>query len=169
MEIWDGYYADGTLAGVDLVRGEEIPAGLYHIVCEILVQHTDGDILLMQRDLNKPNYAGMFESSAGGSALKSEDPLSCAIRELQEETGIVQKDLKLIGTSCSAHSLYYNYFCITDIPKDAVTLQEGETISYRWISEEDFIRFIHSGQMIPSQKLHYRDYFRTKGYMEDEV
>ena len=28
MEIWDGYTADGTLAGRDLVRGEPIPEGI---------------------------------------------------------------------------------------------------------------------------------------------
>lgn len=53
MEIWDGYYKDGTLANVDLVRDEPVPRGLYHLVCEVLVRHTDGDFLLMQRDFNK--------------------------------------------------------------------------------------------------------------------
>ena len=50
MEIWDGYWEDGSLANIDLVRGEPIPNGIYHMVCEILVRHTDGDYLLMQRD-----------------------------------------------------------------------------------------------------------------------
>ena len=165
MEIWDGYYRDGTRSETDLVRGEEIPEGLYHIVCEILVTHQDGEILLMQRDFRKPNYGGMEESSAGGSALKGEDPLHCAVRELREETGICCEDLQLIGTSTGEHSLYYNYLCITDTEKNSITLQEGETIAYRWISEEEFIRFIHSDRMIPSQKEHYTAYFRKKGYL----
>ena len=25
MEIWDGYLIDGSLAGVDLIRGDKIP------------------------------------------------------------------------------------------------------------------------------------------------
>ena len=29
-EIWDAYYADGTLVGRDLVRGDPIPDGLHH-------------------------------------------------------------------------------------------------------------------------------------------
>lgn len=36
MEIWDGYWEDGSLANIDLVRGEPIPNGIYHMVCEIL-------------------------------------------------------------------------------------------------------------------------------------
>ena len=53
MEIWDGYNPDGTLAGIDLVRGEPIPEGIYFMTVEILVRHTDGDYLLMQRDHTK--------------------------------------------------------------------------------------------------------------------
>lgn len=29
MEIWDAYDRNGNLAGIDLVRGEEIPDGFY--------------------------------------------------------------------------------------------------------------------------------------------
>lgn len=89
MEIWDGYYKDGTLANIDLVRGKPIPDGLYHLVCEVLVRHTDGDYLLMQRDLKKDIYPGFYEATAGGSALKGENKLDCIKRELFEETGIV--------------------------------------------------------------------------------
>ena len=50
MEIWDGYCRDGSPAGVELVRGEPVPEGLYHLVCEIIVEYRDGSILAMQRD-----------------------------------------------------------------------------------------------------------------------
>ena len=45
------------------------------MVCEILVRHTDGDYLLMQRDFRKSNFGGYYEATAGGSALKGEDKL----------------------------------------------------------------------------------------------
>lgn len=164
MELWDGYLIDGTLANRDLVRGEPIPKGLYHLVCEILVRHTDGDYLLMRRDMRKPNYGGYYEATAGGSALKGEAKLPCAIRELQEETGIASKDLTEIGSSISHDTIYYNFLCVTDCDKSSITLQEGETISYKWISESDFIDFINSSEMIDSQQIHYHDYFVEMGY-----
>ena len=55
-----------------------IPDGFYHLVCEIIVKHTDGTYLLMQRDLNK-HYGGMWEATAGGSAVAGENPLECAM------------------------------------------------------------------------------------------
>jgi len=68
MEIWDGYRADGTLAGIDLIRGEPVPDGIYFLVVEILVRHKDGEYLLMKRDLTKPAFPGYFEATAGGAA-----------------------------------------------------------------------------------------------------
>lgn len=63
MEIWDAYLEDGTLAGRDLTRGSQIPYGLFHLVCEVIVRHKDGSYLLMQRDYNKINYPGLYEAS----------------------------------------------------------------------------------------------------------
>lgn len=166
MEIWDGYLMDGTLANRDLVRGEAIPKGLYHLVCEILVRHTDGDYLLMRRDPRKPNYGGYYEATAGGSALKGEDKLSCAKRELLEETGIGSDDLQEIGRYTSHDTIYYNYLCITNWDKSAITLQEGETTSYKWISENDFIDFVNSEQIIGSQRVHYHDFLAEMGYIK---
>lgn len=83
MEIWDVY--DGNfhkVPGMSLVRGEPIPEGCFHLVCEIIVRHEDGTYLLMQRD-KKKHFGGMWEASAGGSALQGETPLECAVRELR--------------------------------------------------------------------------------------
>ncbi len=165
MEIWDGYLQDGTLANVDLVRGEPIPAGLFHLVCEILVRHTDGDYLVMQRDWGKPNFGGYFEATAGGSALKGEDKITCAKRELWEETGIAADSLEQIGTFRSHNTIYFQFLCLTDCGKGSITLQEGETISYKWLTEAEFITFVNSAALIPVHKVRYADYFKKLGYV----
>lgn len=166
MEIWDGYLADGTLAGRDLVRGEAIPPDLRHLVSEILVRHTDGDYLLMQRDLRKPNYGGYLEATAGGSALKGEDALQCARRELLEETGIAGGIFTEIGQCISHDTIYVNLLCVTDCKKDSIRLQEGETVSYQWLSEAEFVAFVNSEAMIPSQFRRYAPYLKQMGYLK---
>ena len=166
MEIWDAYYPDGTLAGCNLVRGKPIPDGLYHLVSEILVRYIDGDYLLMQRDPRKPNYDGFFEATAGGSALKGEDAYCCAKRELHEETGIDTGTLTNIGRFVSHDTIYENFLCVTDCNKNSVKLQEGETVSYKWISEAEFIDFVNSGAMINVQFRHYQPYLKQIGYIK---
>ncbi len=165
MEIWDGYLKDGTLADVYLVRGEPIPEGLYHLVCEILVRHTDGDYLVMQRDFSKPNFGGYFEATAGGSALKGEDKITCAKRELLEETGIVADSFEEIGTFLSHDTINFQFLCVTDCDKSSVSLQEGETISYKRLTEKEFISFVNSDELIPVHKVRYADYFERLGYI----
>ena len=166
MEIWDGYLEDGSLAGIDLVRGEMIPDGIYFMTVEILVRHTDGDYLLMERDKNKPAFPGYFEASAGGAAQKGEDPYTAAMRELREETGIKADKLEPIANMTYRRMLNYQYLCITDCPKDSVALQEGETVGYKWVSENEFAEFINSENMIPTQRERYDAYFRKLGYIK---
>lgn len=166
MEIWDGYYRDGTLAGVDIVRGEPIPEGLYFLVVEILVRHTDGDYLLMKRDPNKPAFGGYLEATAGGAAQKGEDAYTAAPRELREETGIVANTLTPIASMPYMSMLCHQYLCVTDCKKDSVTLQEGETVGYEWVTEDEFIDFVNSGKMIPTQRERYDAYFKKTGYVK---
>lgn len=165
MEIWDGYLVDGTLADRDLMRGGPIPKGLFHLVSEILVRHIDGNYLLMRRDPRKPNYGGFFEATAGGSALKGEDKLTCARRELLEETGISAENFTEIGRYTSHDTIYYDFLCVTDCDKSSVSLQEGETVSYKWVSERDFIAFVNSNEMIDAQKERYHKYLAKMGYI----
>ena len=139
MELWDAYDAQfRKIEGVTLVRGEPVPAGLFHLATDILVRHTDGSYLLMQRDWRK-NFGGTWEATAGGSALKGESALECALRELQEETGIVSDHLDEVGRVVGRDTVYVEYLCVTDCTRDSIRLQEGETIAYRWVSQSELL------------------------------
>ena len=104
----------------------------------------------MQRDFDK-HHGGLWELTAGGSALSGESPLECATRELKEETGIVSSDLKEIGRVINEerHSLYVVYLCMTNCDKNSIILQKHETINYKWtdiktileMKEDAFVSF----------------------------
>ena len=139
MELWDAYDKDfKKIQGVTLIRGEAIPECFFHLVCDVIVRHKDGSYLVMQRDKRK-HLGGMWEATAGGSALQGEDPLTCARRELREETGIVSDCLTEIGRVLhyGHQSIYVDYLCITDADKDSIVLQEGETTDYKWIATKE--------------------------------
>lgn len=160
MELWDTYNADGTLAGFDLVRGEKIPEGFFHMVCEAVIRHVDGEYLLMQRSFEKDVYPGAWEIGAGGSALKGEDKLEGVFREVREETGIDTGELEEIYhlVQKSNQTIYYGYLLRTDYDKKAITLQDGETIDYKWLTKEEFIEFFDTTQAIPPLQERLKDW-----------
>ena len=125
MEVWDAYKGFEKIEGITLIRGEAIPDGVYHLVSDVIVRHADGTYLLMQRDSRK-HFGGMWEATAGGSALTGEGSLACAIRELREETGIESEELTEVGRVVSHDTIYVEFLCVTEWPKDKILLQEGE-------------------------------------------
>ena len=140
MELWDAYDIDfNQVAGVTLIRPGPIPTGLFHLFCDIIVKHTDGSYLLMQRDDSKYYFPGMWELTAGGSALQNETPLECAIRELQEETGISSDNLIELGRFNNKDTFFIQFMCVTNCGKDSVILQPGETMAYKWVSRNELL------------------------------
>jgi len=145
-ELWDAYdNRMNLIPDVTLIRDEPIPEGMYHIVVDILVKHKDGEYLLMKRDPRKAN-GGMWEASAGGSALKGEDPLTAAKRELREETGITDGKMTEVGRILSPllNVYYVSYLFETEQEKSHIIFQEGETVGYKWVSEDEFLTIPHS-------------------------
>lgn len=151
MELWDGYFKDGSFAKITLIRGNPIPKGIYHMVCEVLVRHTDGDFLLMQRDPTKKNFPGFYEATAGGSALKGEDRITCVKRELKEETGIDCSAFRQVNSvvSDANRTIYHIFYCETDCDKNSIKLQPGETCAYAWVSAEKLKNLIKEGKLCP--------------------
>lgn len=163
MELWDAYNEKGEKAGITLVRGEVIPKGLFHVVVEVIVIHTDGSYLLMQRDFSKPNHPGKFEAGASGSVIMGETFAEGAERELWEETGIISDNLSKISYSVNPknHTIYIGYLCQWSGEKDRIILQKNETISYLWLSKIDFLQYIKSDSFIQEQRLRLSDYINT--------
>ena len=98
--------------------------------------------------------------------MKGEDEVACAERELYEETGILAETLERVGRYTSANTIYYQFLCTTDCDKSSISLQKGETISYKWVSEKAFIEFIDSDKMIPPKRVRYYEYFKRMGYIK---
>lgn len=160
MEYWDAYDKNGNKLNFDLIRGEPIPANVYHLLCDTIVLHQDGIYLLMQRDYKLKTWAGIFQVGAGGHAIKGENPVEYAIRELREETGILRIELEELYISIvdDEQAIFYGYLGITDCPKDSVCLQEGETIAYKWVSKEEFVAFVDSENCMNTQKKRLKKY-----------
>lgn len=87
MELWDLYNENREKAGRELVRGETVPEGFYHLVVHVWICNGKDEYLISQRSVDRPTCPLMWEC-VGGSVIKGEDSLSGAIRETKEEVGI---------------------------------------------------------------------------------
>ncbi len=152
METWDAYGFDlKKLEGRKLIRGEKIPEGEYHLVSDVAVVHEDGGYLLMKRDPGK-SFGGMWELTAGGSALEGETGENCARRELLEETGIKAGRLQYLGTIVREEhrTIYMEYLCRTDADRGSIVMQKGETCDYRWLSAKE-VRSLKGDELVTSR------------------
>ena len=87
MEIWDLYDLDNNIIG-EHIRGKEMPENGYHLVVHIWIRNSAGRYLMTRRSATKKTYPLKWEC-VGGSVLKGEESLTAAIREVQEEVGII--------------------------------------------------------------------------------
>lgn len=161
QEVWDAYYPDGTYAGRDLLKGQHIPEEYRHAVAEIFVMHQHGSILLMQRDYGKQHYPGFWESGAGGSVLKGESFEEGAQRKLLEETGIAAETFTPNYKVVTHNTIYKGYVTVTNMAKDSIVLQKGETVAYRWVKKEEFLAILESNQFVPARRKRLEKFVAT--------
>lgn len=163
-ELWDAYDREGNPLGFDLVRGEPLPEGVYHLVAEILSVTTDGRVLVTKRHPDKA-WGGCWEYT-GGSVLKGETPVQGALRELREETGIAvsAQDLHPVyvgtrqGTERIYSTIYYCFVTFFDPSEQTVRLQEGETVDYKLLPYETFKRFLLEDRFVDVLRRRFLDH-----------
>ncbi len=164
MELWDLLDHDRNPLGMTHPRGRQypMPGGTYHLVVTVFTVSADGKLLLTRRAPQKRMYPGYLEVTCG-SGIAGEDSLTAALRELSEEAGIDGRTanggagLDFLCTVREPSGFMDCYLARMDVPaaEVAVTLQEGETAEYRWVSLWDFARMIQLGEIPPPVAMRY--------------
>ena len=142
-ERWDLYDAQGRRTGRTMLRGEEVPAGLYHLAVHIWPRNSQGEFLVQRRAPGvqwKPNLWAV----TGGSAIAGEDAQTAARRELREEIGYDARDGELEQVACLRRT---NSFCGVfslriDWPAEQFVLQPEEVSAVQWCNSARLMRMI---------------------------
>ena len=148
-EYWDLYDNNIKKTGEVMLRGDPVPEGKYHIVCEIAVIDSMGRILLTKRHPDKP-YPLYWECS-GGSAVSGEAPADSAVRELFEETGIKAEKEELTdpGIIYGNHAIYFNYLLRRDIELSSLVLQPEEVVDAKLADKAEYERMVRENSVVP--------------------
>jgi ADP-ribose pyrophosphatase len=102
---------DGRFVAIDVEDWGS--ASAYEVVramgaAAVLPLTPDDDVLLV-RQFRPPVRESMVEIPAGLLDVDGEDPLTCAARELREETGFVHRAIELLGGSYASAGITDEY------------------------------------------------------------
>lgn len=152
MEIWDLVDENRNHLGKTHTRGIDLNAGEYHVVVEIFTINADGRILLTQRDPVK-TYPLSWEIT-GGSITAGESSLEGALRELEEETGLVAppQQLRKIGEIKYGHYFRDSFIWKSDkmIEPSIMNLQAGEVCDAKLVTFDELLAMDAAGLTVPS-------------------
>ncbi len=138
MELWDLYDIDRNPLGRTHQRGTPGVRGEYHVVVSIWTVDSQNRVLLTLRDSAKESFPDHWENT-GGSVLSGESSISAAVRELEEETGILAREdeLVLVGSEITRDSFVDHYLLRRDLSLGDVRLQPGETADAKWVTLDE--------------------------------
>lgn len=151
MEYFTLYNQDRIPLGKQILRGERIPDGEYHLVIHVCVFNLENKMLIQQRQPFKKGWSNMWDVSVGGSSTAGENSQTAAQRELEEEIGLKVSFEKIrpILTVHFDHGFDDIYTLNMDVDINDLKLQYEEVQAVKWASEEEILEMIADGTFIP--------------------
>ena len=149
-ELWDLYDKHKNKLNKTAKRGDKLKYDEYHLVVNAWIQNDQNEFLIARRSINK-KHPLMWECT-GGSALKGEDGLTAAIREVKEELGIdIDKNTaKFIGDTLryypNCNDILEVWLFKSNVDISDVKIQEEEVDKAMWATKEDIIKLYDEGK-----------------------
>lgn len=152
-ELWDVYDRERNLTGRFHRRGEPLQSGDYHMVVHVWLKNSKDQFLITKRSPNK-GFPNMWECT-GGSALAGDDSLSAAMREVQEETGLIliPENGKVVLSGIGTDYFYDIWLFEQDFDLKDVVLLEGETCDATYATAEEIMGMQQEGIFVPYEYL----------------
>ena len=125
--------------------------GEFHLVTTAVITNNSNKILISRRNSNKKLYPNLWEC-AGGSVIVGENSLMAAIREVNEEIGIILKveEGKFLGTVQQNDYFRDVWKFIKDIDLNSLNFNDGEVIEAKWVTEEEYMQMFLNQKIIPT-------------------
>jgi 8-oxo-dGTP diphosphatase len=121
-------------------QGADATAGRWLVIPRTLCFITHGDdVLLLKRGQHKRIFPGRY-NGVGGHIERDEDPLTSAIREMQEETGLDVTNVQLRGVinvdadPGAANGIMVFVYSAEALSRDFTDSEEG---TLEWIPRDD--------------------------------
>ena len=154
MEIFDIVDEYGNPTKETVERSVAHANGIRHRTAHIWIARKvmgKWQVLLQKRALTKDSFPGRYDTSSAGHIQSGDEPLESAMRELQEELGIVAlpEQLKFIGTFriqyekefhdklFKDNEIAFVYLYLEEVDLDKIVVQKEELEGVEWFDLED--------------------------------
>lgn len=135
--------------GVRCLKSEAHKNGYLHASVHIWFYTKDKQLLIQQRHSNKNTFPNLWDVSVAGHIGYKELPIIAALRETEEEIGLIvsEKELRNIGTSSHKHfhnqnlidnELHHIYICPLTEQLENLKIQESEVAAVKLIPIDAF-------------------------------
>jgi len=164
MELVDLYDENRVPLGKTAERYGKKAPGEYRTVVHVCVFDRNGKLLIQQRSNKKFIWPGKWDVSVGGGVDAGETSRQGAEREFLEELGY---PLRLSGVRPSVTvnfgGGFDDFYIVTrDINMDQLSLQKEEVSAVRWVSEDEAIALLESGEFVSYPKSFLRFLFAMR-------
>ena len=165
-KIFEGRIFDVYLDEVEVENGKIYPREvIYHKGAVAIVALTDNDEVYLVKQYRYPIKQELYEISAG-NLDENEDPLDCAIRELEEETGMQASNFHYLGKmypspGCFSEILYL--YLATNLTKTNQHLDEDEFLDVECVPLSKVLEMIKNEELVDAKsQLAILKYLLTK-------
>jgi isopentenyldiphosphate isomerase len=151
---------DGTFSGKSILKSEAHKNGVFHPSVHVWICNMNKEILIQKRVATKSTFPNLWDISVAGHISFGENPLTSAVREINEEIGLTipPEKLKSVGTfehranhpnAILDHELHYIYICKIDFQPSDLTLQKSEVAELKLIPFDHFSEITSKNYFVP--------------------
>lgn len=171
-ELVDILDDDGNPTKTIAMKSEAHKNGWFHATVHIWFYTSDGQILLQQRGKDKATHPLLWDVSVAGHVASGEEIELSAIRETEEEIGLIisKKDLEKIGIfkSIQKHSstlidceFHHTYLCELKVSLKDLSKQESEVEDLKLIPLVQFSEETLGKTRLKKYVQHSPNYYTT--------
>lgn len=159
MELVDIYNNKHEIMGYTKGR-KELVEGEFRLSCFVWILNDKDEILVQQRLASAKKCPNMWETASGG-AEAGDTAKTAALRELEEELGIIanDKDLRFIGSYARINDFVEVFLLKSNISIDDLKLQEDEVQAAKWMSISEFEKIIAEGNASDTGFSVFKEYY----------
>jgi isopentenyldiphosphate isomerase len=149
MELWDIYDEHGNKTGKTIERGKPMSQNEYHLIVDVWIINDNNKFLISKRIPTKNPDPYKWEPTCG-CAVTGDSSIAAAIRETQEELGIIlnPQNGKLIKRLIIGIAIIDVWLFRQEVDINSVVLQYEEVDDVMWAAKDTIKQLITDDKFI---------------------